>query len=426
MLKHEPQGRLKTKPRHNPVNERMDSASSEMGAINIRVRLRVQDEARNVEGMTFSIGPQCISFNTNYVMRTSTGLSLKFRVGAGLCYLSFYGQVISCIPAEDQAYKHQVRVRLAPIEEFEQRMLQSVLKEMLHDESMREKTLLTIQPTCETSTDEATGVPEETFLPLRSPLGSPHKTNSDDAADDPVWIIEMKRELKPYWDAVLESRIVQEASTGTLSLPRMQGWLIQLYPFIETFPKWIALTIARASDHRTRSFMIDNIRIEKRHAAQWVDMAKGFGITQAEMDSVQTLPEVDALTHWLWSVNSWGSLAEGVAATNYAVEGVTQGIAKLTVMGFPRYAKMQGLNLDKRAYAWMVNHARYDEVHPLQALEVIKMYTSRELQEKVVFAARRSLEYLFMALDACYVKYAPVSTASSRRELSSRSRAKIC
>ncbi len=84
---------------------------------------------------------------------------------------------------------------------------------------------------------------------------------------------------------------------GTLSLPRMQGWLAQLYPFIETFPKWIALTIARAAEHRTRAFMIDNIRIEKRHATQWVHMAQGFGITEAEIFSVQTLPEVDALTH---------------------------------------------------------------------------------------------------------------------------------
>ncbi len=87
---------------------------------------------------------------------------------------------------------------------------------------------------------------------------------------------------------------------------------------------------------------------------------------------------------------------------------------------------MEGVNLDKRAYAWMINHARYDDVHPLQALEVMKLYTTPDLQEKVVFAARRSLEYLLMALDACYLKYAPSTIASSRRGLPARGPRKVC
>ncbi|MFO0767245.1 MAG: iron-containing redox enzyme family protein [Nitrospiraceae bacterium] len=242
---------------------------------------------------------------------------------------------------------------------------------------------------------------------------------------DPVWVMEMKRELKPYWEAVLETRLVQEASTATLSLPQMKGWLLQLYPFIETFPKWIALTIARASDHKTRTFMIDNIRIEKRHAAQWVHMAQGFGIPEAEIFAVEPLLEVEALTHWLWSINTQGSLAEAVAATNYAIEGVTQGIAKLTVKGFPRYGEMPGISLDKRAYAWMENHARYDEVHPLQALEVMKLYTTRDLEERVIFAARRSLEYLCLALDVCYDHFAQGEPLPGRRAGRSQARARV-
>jgi pyrroloquinoline quinone (PQQ) biosynthesis protein C len=215
---------------------------------------------------------------------------------------------------------------------------------------------------------------------------------------------ELKRRTKPYWDAVLECRLIQEASKGTLSLARMRGWILQMYPFIETFPQWIALTIAKVPDQQSRGLMIDNLRVEKRHAAQWVHMAEGFGIEKSALQSVEPFSEVDALTHWLWSVNTQGSLAEAVGATNYAVEGVTQGIARLTLEGFPHYAEMPEIRLDRKAYAWMQNHARYDELHPIQALQVMKLYTTKELEEKVIFASRRSLEYLLMALDACYTR----------------------
>ena len=150
--------------------------------------------------------------------------------------------------------------------------------------------------------------------------------------------------------------------------------------------------------------MIDNLRVEKRHAMQWVQMAEGFGLNKSALQSVEPFPEVDALTHWLWSVNAQGSLPEAVGATNYAVEGVTQGIAKLTLQGFPHYAAMPEIHLDRKAYAWMQNHARYDELHPIQALQVMKLYTTKDLEEKVIFASRRSLEYLLMALDACYTR----------------------
>ena len=58
-------------------------------------------------------------------------------------------------------------------------------------------------------------------------------------------------------------------------------------------------------------------------------MAEGFGVKRADLYTVKPLPEVDALTHWLWSINTQGTLAEAVAATNYAIEGITKDIAIL-------------------------------------------------------------------------------------------------
>lgn len=224
---------------------------------------------------------------------------------------------------------------------------------------------------------------------------------------DPDWVIEMSRNLEPYRQAILQSRLVQETSTGKLSLRQIRGWNIQFYPFIESFPHFMGLNLARANDRMSRTFLIDNIRVEKRHADQWIDMAYGFGVAPEELFHSPILAEVEALTHWLWSVNSRGSLIEAVAATNYAIEGVTQGIAAIMVRGFGRYEGLEGAHLDRKAYQWMEAHVSYDDLHPFQALEIIKQQaTSLAAQEKVKHAAQRSLEYLYLALEACYTAFA--------------------
>jgi pyrroloquinoline quinone (PQQ) biosynthesis protein C len=123
---------------------------------------------------------------------------------------------------------------------------------------------------------------------------------------------------------------------------------------------------------------------------------------------VKPLAEVEALTHWLWSINTQGTLAEAVAATNYAIEGITQGIAKLTLKGFPHYEGVDGIHLERKAYWWMEAHVKYDDLHPQQALEIMKMYaTTKELQEKVTFVTRRSLEYMLLAFETCYTQFQP-------------------
>jgi pyrroloquinoline quinone (PQQ) biosynthesis protein C len=135
-------------------------------------------------------------------------------------------------------------------------------------------------------------------------------------------------------------------------------------------------------------------------------MAEGFGIKRSDLYTVKPLAEVDALTHWLWSINTQGTLAEAVAATNYAIEGITKDIAVAALKAFPHYEGVAGIHLDRKAYWWMEAHAKYDDLHPQQALEIIKLYaTTRELQEKVTFVSQRSLEYMLLALETCYTHF---------------------
>jgi len=225
----------------------------------------------------------------------------------------------------------------------------------------------------------------------------------------PDWIKDYIKDVEPFQKRVWQCPLVEETSRGVLSLCQMRGWLIQLYPFIETFPQWLALNIAKAPDAFSREILIDNVRVEKWHAKQWRQMTEAFGISGEELEATRVIPEVEALTHYMWSINLRGNLAESMSAMSYAIEGTTQGIAREVLKGFPKYDGRYGIRLTKRACAWMYNHSRYDEAHPLEALEIIKRSTLHEdMKGTVTQVAQRSMEYFLMALDACYEHFSPL------------------
>src|SRR5438876_10441594 len=56
----------------------------------------------------------------------------------------------------------------------------------------------------------------------------------------------------------------------------MQGWILHIYPFIYDFPKFLAEALIKVEDGFSRSFLIENIRIEKAHAEHWLWMGDGF------------------------------------------------------------------------------------------------------------------------------------------------------
>jgi hypothetical protein len=60
----------------------------------------------------------------------------------------------------------------------------------------------------------------------------------------------------------------------------------------------------------------------------------------------------------------------------------------------------------------MREHAHYDDEHPVIALEVVKQYaTTERLQQKVMLAARRSVQLLGLALETSYRAYTPAPEA---------------
>ena len=234
------------------------------------------------------------------------------------------------------------------------------------------------------------------------------------------WIESLHCYVKPYWEHLLQGPWAEGIANGRLTLAEMQGWMLQIYPFIHMFPKFLAETLIKVEDDYSRSYYINNIRVEKAHAEHWLWMGTGFGVRREDMLALAggekpVLRDVQSLSDWLWYINTKGSLAEAAAATSFAIEGMAGDIARKVTSGFEHYKDEPGVDLSAKTYRWMREHAHYDDEHPKIALEIVERYgTTEQLQKRVMFAAKRSLQLLDHALTTSYRAYSAPSHSSPR------------
>jgi pyrroloquinoline quinone (PQQ) biosynthesis protein C len=221
---------------------------------------------------------------------------------------------------------------------------------------------------------------------------------------DNHWIETLKNYLRPDWDDLVAGEFATSVIDGTWSTDAMRGWILQLYPFIHAFPKFLAEALIKVEDEYSRSFLIDNIRVEKAHAEHWLWMGEGFGVHRSEMMALAEgeralLRDVQSLSDWIWYINAKGSLAEAVAATSFAIEGATGDLSRALLRGFESYGTRDGVTMSPRTSRWFRNHAKYDDEHPRIALEIVARYAYTDrARMKVMTAARRSLQLLNLAL----------------------------
>lgn len=235
----------------------------------------------------------------------------------------------------------------------------------------------------------------------------------------PQWVDSLHGYVKPYWDELLAGDWAEGVANTRLSIAEMQGWILQIYPFIHAFPKFLAEALIKVEDDYSRSFLIDNIRVEKAHAEHWTWMGQGFGVPkQAMLDIAEgyrpILRDVQSLTDWLWFINTKGTLAEAVAATSFAIEGIAGDIARKVLTGFEAYRGQPGVEMSPKTYKWFREHAVYDDHHPKIALEIVKHYaTTERMQTRVMLAAKRSIQLLHNALITAFQAYSPSAEAPS-------------
>jgi pyrroloquinoline quinone (PQQ) biosynthesis protein C len=181
----------------------------------------------------------------------------------------------------------------------------------------------------------------------------------------------------------------------------MQKFLTGAWPTIEQFPQFMAMNLKKLSvgnspgEDLARRYLIHNIRVEQKHAEHWVDWARSVDLTQDDLRQADDIEGLAALAHWCWYVCDRASLAVAIAATNYAVEGVT-GEWSCVVCSRTTYADSLPEEIRGPATRWLRLHAEYDDNHPWEALEIVATLLGHNPAPAEVEAIRRAIRSTYV------------------------------
>jgi pyrroloquinoline quinone (PQQ) biosynthesis protein C len=188
----------------------------------------------------------------------------------------------------------------------------------------------------------------------------------------------------------------------------MRKFLIGAWPTIEQFPQFMAMNLKKLSvsgnpgEDLARRYLIHNIRVEQKHAEHWIEWAKSVDLTLDDLTRGDDVEGLAALAHWCWYVCDRASLPVAVAATNYAIEGVT-GDWSCLICSKPTYAESLPAEIRGPATRWLRVHAEYDDTHPWEALEVVATLLGHAPAQADVEAVQRAIRssyvYYAMGLD---------------------------
>jgi pyrroloquinoline quinone (PQQ) biosynthesis protein C len=211
--------------------------------------------------------------------------------------------------------------------------------------------------------------------------------------------------IRPHLDAVAGHALFRALADGSATLDECRAALLGFYPLVAAFPCYLGVTRARiapSTPHAiaARAWFHANLRVEANHARWWIEWGRVVGLTPADFRDARPSPAMAGQNAYLLSVATRGSIAEAAAAINYAVEGATGLWTRAIAPGMPRLAARHGLVLDRAVTRWLRAHARYDDAHPREALEVVKVFARDELEiARAARAAVKSLLHFAAALD---------------------------
>ncbi len=225
----------------------------------------------------------------------------------------------------------------------------------------------------------------------------------------PQWIQDIVEETEKSAQAVAKHEAWVRFSDGSIPQSKHHALLMGFWPLIERFPQYLALNLLKCSygEHqglsKARGWLIKNLRIEQRHAEMYRDWAECAGIPRKQLFGAHRPAASTAVTDWCWHVCEADGLSEGMAATNYAIEGVTGEWTQM-VWESPDYKLFFSEEERKRAMKWIQAHAAYDDKHPVEALDIIYNLLGDTPKESKVLRVKHSIlksyDLYLLGLDA--------------------------
>jgi pyrroloquinoline quinone (PQQ) biosynthesis protein C len=192
----------------------------------------------------------------------------------------------------------------------------------------------------------------------------------------PQWAQDMVASCQQAKQEVLDHEVWQMMRDATIDPVTTRNFMVGIWPFIERFPGYMAHSLLKTQygrspgDDAARRWLVRNIRVEQNHAEYWLNWAEGSGVPRDEVLHGRAAPGTSVLADWCEDISKRGTLAAGMVATNYAIEGVTGEWAQF-VYDSPVYAASFPLQTRTSSLRWLQLHAAYDDTHPWEALDII-------------------------------------------------------
>jgi pyrroloquinoline quinone (PQQ) biosynthesis protein C len=233
----------------------------------------------------------------------------------------------------------------------------------------------------------------------------------DQLSSYPIWAQDMVTECNPHKQAVVDHEIFALMREAKLDGASTSKFMRGVWPVIERFPGYMAQSLLKTrfgrstGDNLARRWLVRNIRVEQNHAEYWLDWAEGAGVSRDEVLHGWISPDIAVLANWCEEVSRDGTLAAGIAATNYAVEGATGEWSQL-VYESQAYADSFTPSARASSLKWLKLHAAYDDTHPWEALEIVctlvgmapPVHEVKHISECIT----RSYRSMVMTLDKCF------------------------
>lgn len=226
----------------------------------------------------------------------------------------------------------------------------------------------------------------------------------------PQWAQDMVADCEDSRQSVAGHEAQKRLREGTLGAEGTYAMMVGIWPVIERFPGYMAYSLIKtrygrsAGDDLARHWLVRNIRVEQNHAKYWLDWAEGAGISRDRVLHGVAPRGTESLSNWCEEASKNDSLAAGIAATNYAVEGATGDWARL-VYEDEDYRESFPVETRTRSLRWLQLHAAYDDTHPWEALEIVcTLLGSSPAAREVVHIGeciKRSYTVMRLLLDVC-------------------------
>ncbi|HEX5960548.1 MAG TPA: iron-containing redox enzyme family protein [Rhodanobacteraceae bacterium] len=192
----------------------------------------------------------------------------------------------------------------------------------------------------------------------------------------PRWAQDMSGDCEDAKQGVVDCELVRKFCASTVEPEEAGNFLVGLWPVIEGFPGYMARSLMKTrygrsdGDNLARRWLVRNIRVEQNHAEYWLNWAEGHGVPREKVLDGPVPADSQVLADWCLDVSSHDTLAAGLAATNYAVEGATGEWAR-RIYESAQYREGFPAATRKASLRWLQLHAAYDDEHPWEALEIV-------------------------------------------------------